>query len=405
MDGVLHRIGKAGRVQRDTENSQPVRIDSSGRLLFYLHNASSAAAHVPLLCDVLDGYLELHPELGDTFGIAGSVFAHYAARLQELAHRWGVRLLATDERAGRYRSYEDAVRRVDDGEFDRLVVCAPPIGVSYLSGRLAPRHLAWFTMKFELNCFEHLAHRASIISSLKTPSAARQPKRWLQAPPFLTRPVALAPSSVLPAPIALARQQHQAVLYTINREQKIRNPDFLATVAETLDRVPGACFVWTGRERLEEIDTFFQARGLLERIYFAGWVNPDDLLAVGDVFLDTPVLSGTIAARAAAAGCALVTFAQSQSWINVYARIHEGDLSTGRSTWEPPADPETRTSGSTPQFEFATRAEYVAAAVRLAVDPAFRARYGRALRDFAEHYFFDKARWAELHLAHLQDGL
>jgi len=204
----------------------------------------------------------------------------------------------------------------------------------------------------------------------------------------------------MPPLIAQARR-HDTLLYTINREQKIRNPDFLAAVADVLEQVPGACFVWTGQERLAEIDDFFDGRCLLPRTYFAGWVNPDDLITAGDVFLDTPVLSGTIAARAAAAARPLVTFAKSQSWINVYARIHSADVAAGKAPKELALD---AFSGSAP-FEFATHEDYVGAAVRLATDTDFRIAYGKALRDFAACYFFDRERWATKHIEHMRDGL
>lgn len=394
LDEAMHTLGMRLRAER-----QPAAGRRNG-LLFYLHNASSTAAHIPLFCDILGAYLAANPEVrGSDFGVCG--FAEkdgHAPRLQELAAKHGVRLLAA--RASQFKCLMGAAERVYRGEFERLVVVAVPLGLSFLSGLLPSSRLGWLTMKFELDCFANLEHRASIISSL-TKDASRPRKRWLQAPPFIDSRTPLR-SSGLPNPVLSRARRHPVLFYTINRAEKIRHPDYLACVAEVLERMPDAGFAWTGREPLGEIVEFFRDRGLAERTHFVGWVPPDDLIVQGDVFLDTPTLSGTVAARAIASGKAVVTLVRSQSWVNVYLDIQRADREAGRVS---SVIEGVIVDDRVLPFECADLKAYVELACVLGECTDARTAFGQALASFADRYFYDSPRWANLHMANWRAGL
>jgi hypothetical protein len=397
-DPILHRMGQARRPEAPAS-----RVAGGARLLFFVQSLSSAGAHIPLLCDILEAYLEQHPDQAGAIGFGGQLYSDYAPRLLSLAKAHSVGLHGQPGAKGMHASLEACAALVESGRYDRIIVVAMPLGISYLSGRLRRAELAWFSVKFELDCFEHLEHRVSVISSQRDASDARA-RKWLQAPPFIARAVTLAASDNPSATVAAAREQHTTLYYTVNREQKIRNPDFLRAVADILDRVPEAGFVWTGENRPAEIDDYFANRGLLGRTHFAGWIHPDDLVLAGDIFLDTPLLSGTVAARAAVNGRPVVTFARSQSWINMFGQVHALDERRGIAPPDLLAPLARSDAGGLP-FEFGDHDAYVGTAVRLASDLRFRIDYAAALGRFTNHYYFDKARWAEQHVANLRDGL
>jgi len=286
-----------------------------------------------------------------------------------------------------------------DGRFDRIVVVAAPTGVSYLTGILGPDQIAWYSMKFELDSFTLLEHRCSFMSTPTAPSRDHA-RLWRQAPPFLAYRIDAQPSGIS-VPALEHSRAFSTLFYTVNREHKIRHPQFLDAVGRVLEAAPGACFLWTGRERLADIDDFFERRGLLDRTLFAGWVNPDDLLVAGGIFLDTPVLSGTVAARAAVLGFPVVTWTAAQAWINAFMPIFEADQVEDRM---PPALVEAMRplQDAGVALECHTTEQYVALAVRLSVDQLFRSHYCRALKAFTEHYFYDRQRWAAQHLNNLR---
>lgn len=399
LDPLMTRLG-AGSTAGPSSRQGPA---TASRLLFFVHNASTEMAHIPLLCDVLDSFLAAaRPEEGPSIGIAGWFGDAYAPRIQQLAERWGVQLLATNSPESSGIAYDEAAQLVLDGRFDRIVVVAAPTGISYLTGILGPGQVAWYSMKFEIDSFTLLEHRCSFMSS-PTVQTRDHARFWRRAPPFLTHRVDAQPSGAS-VPALERSRAFSTLFYTVNREHKIRHPQYLDAVCCVLEAVPGSCFLWTGRERLADIDAFFERRGLLDRTLFAGWVNPDDLVVAGGVFLDTPVLSGTVAARAAVLGFPVVTWTGAQSWVNAFMPIFDADQDEGRT---PPALGEAMRSlhDAGGALECATPKQYVALAVRLSADPSFRSLHCDTLKAFTEHHFYDQQRWAEQHMSNLRAGL
>lgn len=396
MDEALVQLGVRGR---SVSSPGSLTRGSVRRLLFLLHNLESSMAHVVLLCDLIDGYLKTNPDDASSIGLIGGTQGEVSPRVRELRQRWGgIHVLEVERPRSHAELYRKSADALHAQEFDRLIVVGAPLGVSFLTGLLGPTKIGWLSMKFELSCFEQLRHRCSFVSGLRRARKV-DGRTWLEAPPFFSEAVRLAPSDELPEQLVEARR-FGTVFYTINREQKIRNPAFLEAVAQILEQVPDSCFVWTGRKRLRPIDEFFAARGLAERHLFAGWVHPDDLVACGDVFLDTPVLSGTMAARAVACGRPVMTWTDAHSWVNFFVESHFGGHD-GAATAEVLAL--TRGLGKSGlSWDCATAAEYVNQAVRLALDLETRRLFGEALLAFANTHFFAGSKAAEAHFANLR---
>ena len=209
----------------------------------------------------------------------------------------------------------------------------------------------------------------------------------------------LNPSSN-PLPALIEARRMGAVFYTVTREEKIKNPLFLDMVARILNAVPQSCFLWTGRTAPHGVVEFFNQRGLAHRHVFVGWINPDDLLCSGDVFLDTPVLSGTVAARAVLAGKPVVTLAESHSWVNFFLPAYERERGSPAVAALDAAVSVAQNLGM--PLEVASADDYVVLAVRLATDGQARACYAHAVRAFGQRYFTRSTQAAEDHIANLR---
>lgn len=392
IDGAMHTLGLRDRAALNTVSTGPV-----DRLLFFAHNLGTDLAHLTLLCELIDAYLSKRPHEASRIGLVGITGELPSPRVRDLQSRWGISVWMFPEKYRFRDAYLGAARLLGLQGFDRLIVASVPTGLSYLSGLLPPRQLGWLTMKYELTCFSHLRHRCSFRSGVRRSRSVGKTV-WHEAAPLFARCEALNPS---PRPSQALRdaRQFSTVFYTINREEKIRNPVYLERVARILAQVPDSVFVWTGRGRLLEIDEFFSSRGLDRRHIFAGWVFPDDLLSMGDIFLDTPVLSGNVAAQAIAVGVPVLTDGDAISWIATFLPAFEASRGSASLTGLTQEIDTLALGGILLQCRDGD--QYVDQAVRLARNPALRKSYGKALQAFARQYFFNAQASAVDHFANL----
>jgi hypothetical protein len=389
-------LASLGRKARTAPRPPPARRQ---RLLFQLHNMSYQAAHVELLCDLLSARLLAQPAEAAEIAVIGLAKGGVAPALLDLQRNFGIRLLVEKDDETPAGLMNAVAAQFDSDAFDHAVFVAPPPGLSYACARFGPERVGWLSMKFELGAFAELRHRYSFASGVR---AARSVAgtTWLAAPPLMREAPPLQPSPGGPPPAVLAARRCGTVLYTVNREEKIADADYLAAVCSLLERFPQCSFVWTGRTEPASVRAFFERRGLASRQFFAGWVNPDDLLAHGDIFLDTPHLSGTVAARAMLLGQAVVSWSRSQSWINFFSTAMARDAASGANAAMLEAVAVSTARGL--PLECDGPAAFEAVAARLVGDEDERRNYGALLRDVAHAYFLDGRSAAEAHFANFR---
>jgi hypothetical protein len=392
LDEPMYRLGLANAPQ-----IAPLK-GAADRLLFFVHNLATDYAHTLLLCELIGAYLEANPTQAVKIGVTGVAGKRVSPALEALIQRWDleVQVLASEDTL--YGPTLEAARLIAAGAYDRLIVVSVPIAISFFTGLLPSSRVGWLTMKYQLSCFEHLKHRCSFRSGLRREQVI-DGRLWLQAPPLFGGEVSLKPVGNLSPAIQQARR-FKKFLYTINREDKIRSPQFLQRIARILKELDDAVFVWTGRQQLPEIDAYFAAQGLRDRHIFAGWVVPDDLMQVGDLFLDTPVLSGNVAALATAVGVPVMTDAEAITWVGTFWPAYESERGTSEVAHLDALIDPLRADGIT--LQCLGDEDFVRQAVLLARDPNLRRRFAVALRTFAARYFFNAARAADDHFYNLR---
>lgn len=393
IDRPMHQLGKIDRLP-----IEPLAANGANKLLFFLHNLGNDFAHTLLLVDVVEAYLTIHPALAHTVGVAGVCGETASPAIRGLAARWKIPVHRLQERDGLHGPLQDTAALLASGAYDRVIVVSVPIAISYLTGLLPSSRVGWLTMKYQLSCFDHLRLRCSFRSGLRREQTV-DGRVWLQAAPLFNGRTSLSANTDT-SPVLKQARHHKIVVYTINREEKIRHPRFLDRVARILERVDGSVFVWTGRERLPEIDAHFAARGLQDRHLFAGWVTPDDLLQTGDLFLDTPVLSGNVAAQATALGIPVVTDSDAITWVGTFLPAYLADRGTAAVAHLDALIGPLQAEGI--HLQCAGDDQYVDQAVRLAQNGQLRRKFGQALESFARHYFFDAGRSATDHFENLR---
>lgn len=109
----------------------------------------------------------------------------------------------------------------------------------------------------------------------------------------------------LHAPAAVIREKYagKIILGTLGREEKLRDPQYLAAVCCILQENPDTVFLWTGRVQERAIQARFEAEALEQRTFFIGWIDTRLYAQVLDIFLDSyPFPCGFTAIQTMAAG-------------------------------------------------------------------------------------------------------
>jgi len=109
----------------------------------------------------------------------------------------------------------------------------------------------------------------------------------------------------------------KTIFFTIGRQAKINNENYLNIVKEILNLLPNSEFHFASDNQTHIISAFSRSK-LINRIKYLGWVDIKKKLDYGDIYLDTPNLSGIIAAKCFAAGIPVVFFKNSNFWLNKF---------------------------------------------------------------------------------------
>ena len=182
--------------------------------------------------------------------------------------------------------------------------------------------------------------------------------------------------------------KYDTLLMTIAREEKTNNAPYLEAVAQILRKNPTAAYLWTGRRDNMEITTALRERGVGDRCFFVGWVDPLVYAHVMDIYLDSfPFPSGLTGMQAMAAGKPIVFCdsddARRQSYGHAIKSGVAGDDESVRSsllqifTDREPMD----------LFLYAGNvAAYISAADQLIKNNDFRTKVGKAAERYIAKY-------------------
>lgn len=392
----LHQLGV---MRRTAAKEYIVDCDPHAPIAFYVHALATDMAHVQLLADLIESYLDGAPQMARGIRIVGASPGRISSRLASLCDRYGIALDRIDNTAGPAAVYEALNAWARRNKVGQVVFVSLPVGLSYCSARIGGV-TAWMTMKFELPTFPDVVRRYAFTAAARQ-TRMLQGTLWRCAPTLFAQAPVLDRSVGAPAVVVQALQGFKTILFSINREAKISDAGFLDVVCDLLDRFPETCFVWTGKEKAPAIVTHFERRGLAGRHFFAGWVVPDGLLSAGHIFLDTPQLSGTVAARAMCNGIPVVSWTNANSWINIFMPRVLDDAASGRYPKIASALQELSEQGIC--LECGTSQAYLETAARLIGDAGLRARVGTTLAMIAGTYFLDRHQAASDHFLNMRE--
>ena len=374
------------------------------RIAFFVHGASMLA-HVRMMLGVLQGLAAIRPPPIEPMVY---VFYGFSAELDAALSALQVptvymRREGTSGLRGGYDELLELRKRIEGDRVDALVWVSVVTMMPFaFAMRIAPVQI-WWAMKYhgvDLPEIDGYLTGAGVSGGFKTIAE----RRWRVAPVG-------AADWFAPELAAKARQTRSAfarfrILFaSLAREEKLRDPVFLETVACILRQVEDCAFLWTGREPLTDVQRAFETLGVAERCFFIGWVDSRLYAQVIDVFLDSfPAPCGYTLYESMAAGRPVVLFASNESeHTGVHALV--GPLlarsdGTPRD-WER-AQAILRPSPGLDLYLRATNVEqYAAHAVRLARDDAFRKRAGAACEQFVAEFMSDRERMARIYADHL----
>jgi hypothetical protein len=268
---------------------------------------------------------------------------------------------------------------MNDYEVSQIIVTSIPILLVPLLEVFGPKKITWFSMKFELDCFSKLINRISFCGTQESKNTKTR-KKWYRNPPTIVHNLVNRKNNKLSDKIKLI---------TINREEKIRNPIFLNAVSRILKNNKNTHFYWTGKNYDTTIKSFFIKNNLPNRVHYIGWVDPDNILNEYDIFLDTPCLSGSVAAKAFASGMPVATFKNSYSWIDFYSQEFDSYIKNNNENY------------GVDLLLFETEKKYVEYVNRLIKENWFYDYISDLSSKLGEKYYMDKNRTSSIHFENI----
>lgn len=288
-------------------------IDKS-KICFFLPSLDSDLAHVELLSSIIEN----NQSYNFTIYVAGftnsSDFIH-SSLLKKLHDKGFIKIIKL-----KY-CHSDILNFLNDFnqlKIAQLIVTSIPMLIVPLIRVLGKKRVTWLSMKFELDCFSELTNRISFCSHQISKKISNNIE-WHRIPPKIT-------GNKIEWRSTNSKNRTIKKLITINREEKIYNSLFLKSIEQILINNPNVHFYWTGRVQDERIDNYFKSKKMDNQVHYIGWVNADEIISDYDIFLDTPDLSGSVAAKVFAEGMPVATFENSQSWIDFYSSPFNEEL-------------------------------------------------------------------------------
>lgn len=270
-------------------------------------------------------------------------------------------------------------------------LCAPQ-GLGYGFGRrLAPVQV-WWSVKFHPPAAPDAELRIGGF-------AGHGPRVMVDGVPWANLPGSIDPQlRAVPEPerrALRARFGEGVLLGSLAREEKMADPGFQQVVLSVLQRVPGAHYLYTGREDLPEFRARLAAAGVAERAHFVGWVETGLYAGILDVYLDSfPLGGGLTAMQAMVQGVAPVFLCGAPG--TPYGGILDNYLHRARRSAEVPAAERAARDallrdgeGRDLLPELPDAEAYLARAVALAGDAALRRQVGEAVARYAAAWLTD----------------
>lgn len=403
---LLEKIGRSARTLTEPASSEPtVSLSARPRVGFVL-GTDSRLAHAENLVTLLRG-------IAATVASAIEPFVYIMAPTppdSSMVRR--IEAIGTPVRAPETGALHPVIwlaRATKSDRVSTVVFVSSSAYVAFAAGYHAAAVVVWWTMKYHVKAVANVDGYLSPGTFFDTKIAVRN-EQWRgcrAALPLLTDPAAGAEGLALRAKLGWTGDH--TVLGCIGREEKLLDPEYMATIATILMRFPSARFMWTGRAaRAGDVQRLIDRRGIGEQCAFIGWVkNTKAAVAAIDIYVDSfPFASGHTCYEAMAAGKAVVILrspeALESSVLTNLIPAYEGAIGESHHQAEVRAI-YTAENGECLLPAVATASDYAAMVGRLIDDLGLRRAVGQACQRFVERFARDEATFAATTCQHLLD--
>ena len=288
-------------------------LKKENKICFFIHNVSSEMAHINLFYNFIDSVYKkkINGYKIDivTFGDSKKI----SKKLEILINRNNINIFSFKGRSNLYEMFEDLINFYIESGYQNMIFLSLPIYISYLS-KCLPNQISWWSMKYQIDIFPDLKQR--YVGGLLNKSKIDSKYKWINHGYFVPKENTLGTG-------IFNFDKNKIKFFSINREEKIKSPKYLSCVKQILNIIPNSQFYWTGRQEDKNIKSYFKDNNLDHRVFYLGWFNINEKgIKHGDIFLDTPNLSGIVATNNFSAGVPVVFFNDS----NFYLNFHRNNL-------------------------------------------------------------------------------
>ena len=376
-------------------------------IAFFLHSAS-LLAHVETLLNFLEGYEKIEIK---KFTPVIFIFDGFNEDLDSILKKLKIETIYLDKElsiqsASKLKKIFLMKSIIKDNDIKVLVFISTVVFMAFIFGMRIAKTQIWWSMKF------HIPFSTSVDIYL-TGGAQGETSKNINGVNWLTSPGGISglfdkSKSKEAKKIRANFPGNKIVLGSLSREEKLNSRKFLEAVALILEANPNTIFLWTGKEKNHDIDTFFLARNLNGRVTYIGWVDAKLYSQVIDIFLDSfPNPAGFTIYYAMASSVACVFGKISDETMGIQNSISPLYFNKSGDKLSQLRVQEIFDQTSTePLYMLAKNdKDYVFKASKLIREKEFRKKVGNANRLFIKEFFSDNIRMAYGYAFHLNKFL
>jgi hypothetical protein len=310
MEPMLFEYGKI--LKKEINNFSKNKKDKM-KVCYLLPSLDNDLAHIETLFNTLNEHSSKNEFFITVAGPAKNITKPESIYLSNLNKSNKISLVTFTHN---HKGYIDFINYYIENNYSQLIIFSIPFLLPTFLQIFGPKEVTWHTTKFELKNFENLTNRSSFFSYHR--------EQFIKENAIWERSLGALP--LLNVPKFKGNWSSEIKIVSVNRPEKIKDEKFLDTVVKILKIRPNTKFYWTGRTEDEFIKNYFIVNNLNSQVHFLGWIDFNKTINDFDIFMDSNLLSGALAAKAAVAGMPLLCWKGANSWIELNEELVRSEL-------------------------------------------------------------------------------
>jgi hypothetical protein len=237
--------------------------------------------HTEVMLIIIEQWIKKFPQLNIYVAGLNKFQDSLKSRLENL----GIQMIESVDQKSLSSSIQKLKEIIQSKNIHTAIWVSIPVNISYIFGvNIAVRQVMW-SLKF------HPVHLGEKVIHIATSKFNAEKfifingYQWLSfTPPLVIKKIPIS-SEIFNN--TMKKFPKKFIFGTLAREEKFNSEKFIATIIAILKKCPNSIYLFSGRTPNQFLVNAAKENGIIDRIYFIGWVDTNLYGALLDVFLES----------------------------------------------------------------------------------------------------------------------